>query len=65
MAGGSLMYDTGNPKLELCDNQEGWSVEGGERGAQKGGSQVSLWLAHVHVWQRPSPNCKVIALQLK
>ena len=37
MAGGSLMYDTGNPKLELCDNQEGWGAKVGEKGAQKGG----------------------------
>ena len=37
MAGESLMYDTGNPKLELCDNQEGWGAKVGEKGAQKGG----------------------------
>ena len=37
MAGGNLRYDTGNPKLELCDHQEGWSAKGGGGGAHKGG----------------------------
>ena len=65
MAGGSLRYDTGNPKLELCDHQEGWSAKGGWGGLTREGSQVCLWVIHVHVWQRPSQNCKVIILQLK
>ena len=32
MAGENLLYDTGNPKLVLCDNPEGWDGEGGLRG---------------------------------
>ena len=27
------MYDTGNPKLVLCDNLEGWAGEGAGRGS--------------------------------
>ena len=33
----SLMYDTGHPKLVLCDNLEGWGGEGGGREIQEGG----------------------------
>ena len=34
---GSLMSDSGNPKLVLCDSLEGWGGEGGGRGVQAGG----------------------------
>ena len=34
---GGLMYDSGNPKLVLCDSLEGWGAEGGGRGVQEGG----------------------------
>ena len=32
IASGTLMYDTGNPKLVLCDNLEGWGGEAGGNG---------------------------------
>ena len=31
VAGGSLLYDAGNPKLVLCDDPEGWAGQGGGR----------------------------------
>ena len=31
------MYDTGNPKLVLCDNLEEWGGEEGGREVQEGG----------------------------
>ena len=31
IASGNLLYDTGNPKLGLCDNLEGRDGEGGGR----------------------------------
>ena len=33
---GSLLYDSGNPKLVLCDILEGWGGEESERGLQEG-----------------------------
>ena len=29
------------------------------------GTDVYLWLIHVNVWQKPTPYCKAIILQLK
>ena len=29
------MYDTGNPKLVLCDKLEGWGGEGCRRGVRR------------------------------
>jgi len=37
--------------------------EGG--GVEDGGTQVHPWLIHDDAWQKPSPYCKVIILQLK
>ena len=37
IASGSLMYDTRNPKMVLCDNLEGWSREVVGKGVQEGG----------------------------
>ena len=37
IASGSLLYDSGNPKLVLCDNLEGWEGERRGRGLQEGG----------------------------
>jgi len=34
------MSDTGNAKLVLCDNLEGWGGEGGRRGFQREGTRV-------------------------
>ena len=51
------MYDTGNPKLVLCDNLEG--------GGWREGTHVSLWPIHADVWQKPQQYCKVIIFQLK
>jgi len=31
------MYDSRNPKPELCNNLEGWEGEGGGKGVQDGG----------------------------
>ena len=33
IASGSLLYDSGHPKLVLCDNLEGWAGEGAVRGS--------------------------------
>ena len=33
---GNLLYDSGNPKLVLCDILEGWDGEESERGLQEG-----------------------------
>ena len=54
---GNLMYATGDTKLVLCDNLEGWGGEGGRRGVLEGGTHVCLWLIHADVWQRPSQYC--------
>ena len=35
-------------ELVLWDNLEGWDAEGGERGAQDGGTHVYPWLIHVN-----------------
>ena len=57
-AGGSSMYDAGNPKPVLWDNLEGWGGEGG--GSRDSGGQG---LIYVDVWQKPSQYCKLIILQ--
>ena len=36
------MYDTGNPKLVLCDNLEGWGGEGDGMGFRREGTHVCL-----------------------
>jgi len=36
IASGSLIYDTGNPKLVLCDSLDRWGEEGGGRKVQGG-----------------------------
>ena len=43
------MYDTGNPKLVLCDNLE-------EGGGEDGGSRVQYWghTCDIYVWQKTS-----------
>ena len=49
----------------LYDNLEGWDGVGGLEGRfKREGTYVYLWLIHV-VWQKPTPHCKAIALQLK
>ena len=55
----SLMYEAGQPKLELWDNPKGENGESG-RGVQDGGIHVYLY-----VWQKPSRYYKIIILQLK
>ena len=55
------MYDSGNQKLMLCDNLEGWKVGGRFK---REGIYVYLWQIHVDIWQKPSQYCKVIILQL-
>ena len=39
------MHDAGHPKLELCDNLEGWGGEGDGRGF----GDTHPWLIHVDV----------------
>ena len=45
----------------LCDNLEGWEVEGRSKGER---TYTYLWLNHVDVWQKPTQHCKAIILQL-
>jgi len=40
----------------------GWEVEGR---LKREGTNVSLWLVHVDVWQKSTQYCKAIILQLK
>lgn len=40
----------------------GWGGRCG--GIQDRGTQVYLWLVHVHVWSKPPEYCKVVSLQL-
>ena len=49
----------------LCDNLEGWELEGDGREVLEGGTYVYLWLIHVDVSQKPSQYYKVIIFQLK
>ena len=39
IASGNLMYDIEHPKPVLCDNMEGWGVEGDGREVQDGGDK--------------------------
>ena len=65
IASGTLMYDTGNPKLVLCDNLEGWGGEGGGRGVQEGGDTCMPKADLYWCMQKQSQYRKVIILQLK
>ena len=47
------MYNSGNPKLVLCDSLGGWVREGFGEEFRGEASQVGLCLIHVDVWQRP------------
>ena len=49
----------------LCDNLEGCDGVGGGRKVEEGKTDVSLWLIHVDIWQKPTKPCKAIILQLK
>ena len=65
-ASGSLLYDTGNPRLVLCDTLEGWDGRKVAVGRfKREGTYVYLWLNHTDVWQKPSQYCQAIILQLK
>ena len=46
MSSANLMHEAGHLKLVLWDNPEGWSVEGGGRGVQDGGSHVGHMCTH-------------------
>ena len=48
----------------LCDNLEEWGAAGGGT-FKREGTSVYLWLIHDDVWQKLTPYCKVIILQLK
>ena len=37
------MYNSGNPKLMLCDNLEEWSGEGGERWSSGGREHMYIY----------------------
>ena len=52
-------------KSVLCDNHEGWDVEGDGREVKEGADILYLWLIRVDVWQKPKQYCKAIILQLK
>ena len=51
-------------KPVLCDNLEGWDVEGGGREVHEVGD-ICIPLIHVDTWQKPTQHCKAIILQLK
>ena len=55
-------YITHTAQTSICDNLEGWDVEGRFK---MEGTYVYLWLIHVLVWQKPTPHCKAIIIQLK
>ena len=55
-------YITQTAQPSICDNLEGWDVEGRFK---MEGTYVYLWLIHVLVWQKPTPHCKAIIIQLK
>ena len=42
-----MLYDTGKPKLVLCDNLEGWDGVGDGRGFKREGTYGYLWLVNV------------------
>ena len=65
MTSANLMHETGNSKLVLWNNPEGWGGEGGGREVQDAGTHVHPWLIHVNVWQKSPQYCKVISFQLK
>ena len=60
-----MLYDTGNPKLVLCVNLEGW--DGREVGGmfKNKGTYVDLWLIDVDVWDKSTQHCEIVILQLK
>ena len=60
-----MLYDTGNPKLMLCDNLGGGGGGLGGGRFKRVGTYVYLWLIHADVWQKLSEYSKVIILQLK
>ena len=65
IASGTLMYDTGNPKLVLCDNLEGWGGEADGNGFQDGGDTCMPMANSCWCMQKPSKYYKVIIFQLK
>ena len=40
IASGNFLYDTGNPKLVLCDSLDGWDGEGDRREVKREGAYV-------------------------
>ena len=65
IASGNLLYDGGSSNPRLCDYLERWDGIEGEGRIKRKGTYVYLWLIHVHIWQKPTQNCKAIILQLK
>ena len=55
------MHEAGHPKLVPWDNPEGWGREGSGRAIKDCGAHVHPWLIHVHIWQKTTQYCKVIA----
>ena len=65
IAGGNLLYDSGNLNWGFSTIQRDemyWEV--GER-FKKEGARLYLRLMHVDVWQKPTQYCKTVTLQLK
>ena len=61
-------YEAGSTNPVLCDNLDRWDGVGGGRQVQEGGGiyiYIYLLMIHVDVWQKPTPYCKAIILQLK
>ena len=52
-------------KPGLCNNLEGWDVEGEGKDVQEGGTYVYLRLIHVDVWKKATKSFKASILQLK
>ena len=63
--GASSVHEAGHSEPMLGDNPDGDGMGwGGGREAQDGGTNVHLWLIHVHIWQNPPQYCEVIRLHL-
>ena len=64
LAGGNLLYNTGNSTQCSVMTQRGEIGQRGGRKVQEGGDICHLWLIHGVIWQKPTQHCKAIILQL-
>ena len=59
------MYDSENSNQGSVTTERGGMEKEVEGRLKREGTNVSLWLIHVDVWQKSTQYCKAIILQLK